>query len=27
VGCFLASEQSRFITGEIVEVNGGFYFH
>jgi 3-oxoacyl-[acyl-carrier protein] reductase len=27
VGCFLASEQSRFITGEIVEVNGGFHFH
>jgi 3-oxoacyl-[acyl-carrier protein] reductase len=26
VGCFLASEQARFITGEIVEVNGGFYF-
>jgi 3-oxoacyl-[acyl-carrier protein] reductase len=27
VGCFLASDESRFITGEIVEVNGGFYFH
>ena len=26
VSCFLASEQARFITGEIVEVNGGFYF-
>jgi NAD(P)-dependent dehydrogenase (short-subunit alcohol dehydrogenase family) len=26
VACFLASEQSRFVTGEIVEVNGGYYF-
>jgi 3-oxoacyl-[acyl-carrier protein] reductase len=26
VACFLASDQSKFITGEIVEVNGGFYF-
>jgi 3-oxoacyl-[acyl-carrier protein] reductase len=26
VACFLASEQSRFVTGEIIEVNGGFYF-
>jgi len=26
VACFLAFEQSRFITGEVVEVNGGFYF-
>jgi NAD(P)-dependent dehydrogenase (short-subunit alcohol dehydrogenase family) len=26
VACFLASEQARFITGEVVEVNGGFYF-
>jgi NAD(P)-dependent dehydrogenase (short-subunit alcohol dehydrogenase family) len=26
VACFLASEQSKFVTGEIVEVNGGFYF-
>jgi NAD(P)-dependent dehydrogenase (short-subunit alcohol dehydrogenase family) len=26
VACFLASQQSRFITGEVVEVNGGFYF-
>jgi 3-oxoacyl-[acyl-carrier protein] reductase len=26
VACFLASEEARFVTGEIVEVNGGFYF-
>jgi NAD(P)-dependent dehydrogenase (short-subunit alcohol dehydrogenase family) len=26
VACFLAFEQARFITGEVVEVNGGFYF-
>ena len=26
VACFLASEQSKFVTGEVVEVNGGFYF-
>jgi 3-oxoacyl-[acyl-carrier protein] reductase len=26
VACFLASERSSFVTGEIVEVNGGFYF-
>lgn len=26
VACFLASDDARFITGEIVEVNGGFYF-
>ncbi len=26
VACFLASEDARFVTGEIVEVNGGFYF-
>ena len=26
VACFLASEQARFMTGEVVEVNGGFYF-
>lgn len=26
VACFLASQQSKFITGEVVEVNGGFYF-
>jgi 3-oxoacyl-[acyl-carrier protein] reductase len=26
VACFLASERSRFVTGEVVEVNGGFYF-
>ena len=26
VACFLASAQSKFITGEVVEVNGGFYF-
>ena len=26
VACFLASEQAKFVTGEIVEVNGGFYF-
>lgn len=26
VACFLASADSGFVTGEIVEVNGGFYF-
>jgi 3-oxoacyl-[acyl-carrier protein] reductase len=26
VACFLAGDQARFITGEIVEVNGGAYF-
>ena len=26
VACFLASDDARFVTGEIVEVNGGFYF-
>ncbi|MFM0045596.1 MULTISPECIES: SDR family NAD(P)-dependent oxidoreductase [Paraburkholderia] len=26
VACFLASDAARFITGEIIEVNGGFYF-
>jgi NAD(P)-dependent dehydrogenase (short-subunit alcohol dehydrogenase family) len=26
VACFLASDAARFITGEVVEVNGGFYF-
>ena len=26
VACFLASEKSKFVTGEVVEVNGGFYF-
>ena len=26
VACFLASDDTRFVTGEIVEVNGGFYF-
>jgi NAD(P)-dependent dehydrogenase (short-subunit alcohol dehydrogenase family) len=26
VACFLASQQSKFITGEVIEVNGGFYF-
>jgi len=26
VACFLASERSKFVTGEVVEVNGGFYF-
>ncbi len=26
VACFLASEQAKFVTGEVVEVNGGFYF-
>ena len=26
VACFLASEEARFVTGEIIEVNGGFYF-
>lgn len=26
VACFLASEESHFVTGEIIEVNGGFYF-
>jgi len=26
VACFLAGEDSRFMTGEVVEVNGGFYF-
>lgn len=26
VAAFLASDDARFITGEIVEVNGGFYF-
>jgi 3-oxoacyl-[acyl-carrier protein] reductase len=26
VACFLAGDESRFVTGEIIEVNGGFYF-
>jgi 3-oxoacyl-[acyl-carrier protein] reductase len=26
VACFLVSEDARFVTGEIVEVNGSFYF-
>lgn len=26
VACFLVSEESSFVIGEIVEVNGGFYF-
>jgi 3-oxoacyl-[acyl-carrier protein] reductase len=26
VACFLASDEARFVTGEIIEVNGGFYF-
>lgn len=26
VACFLVSEDAGFVTGEIVEVNGGFYF-
>lgn len=26
VACFLASDEANFVTGEIVEVNGGFYF-
>ncbi len=26
VACFLASDESRFITGEVIEVNGGSYF-
>jgi 3-oxoacyl-[acyl-carrier protein] reductase len=26
VACFLASDRSKFVTGEVVEVNGGFYF-
>ncbi len=26
VACFLASDAARFMTGEVVEVNGGFYF-
>jgi 3-oxoacyl-[acyl-carrier protein] reductase len=26
VACFLASDKSKFVTGEVVEVNGGFYF-
>lgn len=26
VACFLASDDAAFVTGEIVEVNGGFYF-
>jgi NAD(P)-dependent dehydrogenase (short-subunit alcohol dehydrogenase family) len=26
VACFLASDAAGFITGEVVEVNGGFYF-
>jgi 3-oxoacyl-[acyl-carrier protein] reductase len=26
VACFLASHEARFMTGEVVEVNGGFYF-
>lgn len=26
VACFLASEQAKFVTGEVIEVNGGFYF-
>lgn len=26
VACFLASDAARFISGEVVEVNGGFYF-
>ena len=27
VAIFLASDAARFVTGEIIEVNGGFYFH
>jgi NAD(P)-dependent dehydrogenase (short-subunit alcohol dehydrogenase family) len=26
VACFLVSHASRFITGEVIEINGGFYF-
>jgi NAD(P)-dependent dehydrogenase (short-subunit alcohol dehydrogenase family) len=26
VACFLACDEARFVTGEIIEVNGGFYF-
>jgi len=26
VACFLASDAARFMSGEVVEVNGGFYF-
>lgn len=26
VACFPASEKSKFVAGEVVEVNGGFYF-
>jgi 3-oxoacyl-[acyl-carrier protein] reductase len=26
VACFLVSNASRFITGEVIEINGGFYF-
>ena len=26
VACFLASEDARFVTGEVIEVNGGAYF-
>lgn len=26
VACFLASDAAKFMTGEVVEVNGGFYF-
>ena len=26
VACFLASDEARFVTGEVVEVNGGAYF-
>ncbi len=26
VACFLVSDRSRFISGEVVEINGGFYF-
>lgn len=26
VACFLASDDSRFVNGEVIEVNGGFYF-
>ncbi|MBP5856849.1 SDR family oxidoreductase [Marivibrio halodurans] len=26
VACFLASDKARFVSGEVLEVNGGFYF-